>query len=180
MSAGSRDRADSRKLISKSENSNEEREQEEQAFSRMWTRSLRFSPLTDYSLFQGGRCLSCQFRSTPAAVLRSRQSLRYYASKSNDSNPTTTNTTNNRVHFNQNPSPSQPEKPGDENVTPPSLDRPIGSVIPPQEGQNTGVDNRSLGERRDDFVNYDRHIERRKELYAPAPLRSSLSSEWYS
>lgn len=146
----------------------------------MWTRSLRFSPLTEYySLSQGSRCLSCQFRSTPAAVLRSRQSLRYYASKSNDSNPTTTtNATNNKIQFNQNPSPSQPGKPNGENVIPPSLDRPIGSVIPPQEGQNTGVDNRSLGERRDDFVNYDRHIERRKELYAPLSMCPSLFSGW--
>ncbi|KAI9722368.1 MAG: hypothetical protein M1812_001840 [Candelaria pacifica] len=52
----------------------------------------------------------------------------------------------------------------DKDFVPKPLSRPLGLDYPPQPGQNTGIDPRTWRQRRDDFVNYDKHLERRKQL----------------
>ncbi|KAK9466878.1 ATP10 protein-domain-containing protein [Lipomyces arxii] len=46
------------------------------------------------------------------------------------------------------------------------LIRPIGVKTPPKAIDNTGGDKRTWAQKRADFVDYDKHIERRKELLA--------------
>lgn len=46
----------------------------------------------------------------------------------------------------------------------PVLNRPIGQTEPPSVTDNTGIDHRTREQKKADFVNYDRHLQRRKEM----------------
>lgn len=48
--------------------------------------------------------------------------------------------------------------------TPTHLSRPIGMHNPPNPGENTGIDTRTLQQKRDDFVNYEKHLKKREML----------------
>ncbi|KAF8474731.1 ATP10 protein-domain-containing protein [Kalaharituber pfeilii] len=56
------------------------------------------------------------------------------------------------------------DDPKKKDYTPSVLMRPIGMNGPPRKGENHGIDTRSLQQRRDDFVNWDKHIEKRRRL----------------
>ncbi|MCJ1385045.1 Mitochondrial ATPase complex subunit atp10 [Xylographa soralifera] len=59
---------------------------------------------------------------------------------------------------------SNTEKISDNDHTPRPLSAPLGLPHPPKVGQNTGIDSRTWRQRRADFLNYDKHLERRASL----------------
>ena len=149
----------------------------------MWKSSKLVYLAVETTVIPTGRCLSCQFRNT-ASLSHFRaipSSIRFYASKNRS--PRSKNAPDNEAPtITPRPRPSEQAVPPQRSIQfqsntaekqsseqtnePPELIRPIGTMYPPEEGQNTGIDTRSLQQRRDDFVDYDKHIARRKELYA--------------
>ncbi|KAJ6036317.1 hypothetical protein N7540_000596 [Penicillium herquei] len=136
----------------------------------MWRSSISTYQVLEPALLQTNRCLSYHFRNTTAVA--NLRSMRHYATNGtpNDSNDRKNvvqkAASKPSVPFQQNPAPTPTpaSKPGDPDFVPPVLSRPIGAQDPPHVGENTGKDDRSIRQRRDDFVDYDKHIARRKEL----------------
>lgn len=58
------------------------------------------------------------------------------------------------------------EDPKPDGRAPGPLSRPVGVPHPPQRGENSGIDTRSWRERKSDSLDYEKHLVRRKELYA--------------
>lgn len=121
----------------------------------MWKPSTFSLPIDSNLAFQSGRCLRCQYRRTlPKSFAR------FASNKSKKSSipqpPKSTKQSQN--------SPTEQAGRDGEEFTPNPLARPLGLQYPPQPGQNTGIETRTLRQRRDDFVNYEKHVERRREL----------------
>ncbi|KAL1973631.1 hypothetical protein VTN31DRAFT_6266 [Thermomyces dupontii] len=126
----------------------------------MWKRSLLESSLL--RLAGDGRCLSCQLRGVGGLLVPRRLASSGATSKQNSQTTSEPAKQDAQAKTSATQEGEGEEAGGD--FTPLPLDRPIGLEYPPREGQNTGIDTRTLRERRDDFVNYEKHLQRRKEL----------------
>jgi mitochondrial ATPase complex subunit ATP10 len=131
----------------------------------MWKFPL-FSLFAGSSLipsFRSGHCLRCQLLGAGTGALQPLRSssLRRYAGYSGR-RPASNSAQGQKGGT---PPPAESAPNDNDEFAPRTLDRPIGLLYPPQEGQNTGVDMRTLRERRDDFVDYEKHLKRRQELY---------------
>ncbi|EEH07933.1 mitochondrial ATPase complex subunit ATP10 [Histoplasma capsulatum G186AR] len=131
------------------------------------SKPLSFLVALNSSFFPAStRCLLCRFRSSQqqlqsrdASTSSSPTTLSKHAGTPRVKTSPSTNNNNKDVT-----DPLTEAKGPKGEFTPKPLSRPLGLPYPPQPGQNTGIDNRTLRQRRDDFVDYEKHIVRRKEL----------------
>jgi hypothetical protein len=112
-----------------------------------------------FPVFESSSCLSCQWRSFSSSYRRN-------AEKKTTENtpPALAPATPPPVEIFEG-APRAYGKSVDEFIPKP-LSKPIGLPQPPRAGENTGIDHRTLKQKRDDFVNYDKHLEKRRQLYA--------------
>lgn len=110
-------------------------------------------------------CLICQHR------LYARNNVRLQSTTTSTTTSSTKSTTQGPA---TSPSPQQIVTPQrrkrphvrayDGELVPQPLNRPLGLPHPPQPGQNSGKDQRSWKQKREDFASYDKHLERRQGL----------------
>jgi len=115
--------------------------------------NLSRHPLRSVKLAQdSAACLSCQWRTFST-------SYRQLSEKPATPTPTPSLTPSPLAN-----APRSYGKSVDE-FTPTPLSRPIGLPNPPHAGENRGIDTRTWKQRRADFVDYDKHLVRREQLY---------------
>ncbi|KAK2806834.1 Mitochondrial ATPase complex subunit atp10 [Onygenales sp. PD_10] len=112
------------------------------------------------------RCLSCQFRGLQLQLYsRNASSNSSNSAKSKGSRQPSDAPSNNSNREKKHEVIEVEKK---DEFVPKPLNRPLGLPYLPREGQNTGIDTRTLRQRRDDFVDHEKHLERRKYLAAQA------------
>jgi ATPase complex subunit ATP10 len=125
--------------------------------------SHRIYFLDPFSLLHPTLCLRCHIYAKSPSCFR-----RNAGTSTAQKAPIAPSTTSAAPKPTQTP-PKAPVKPtsskNEANHTPMPLSRPIGMTLPPRPGENTGIDTRSFRERRADFVNYEKHIEKREKMY---------------
>ncbi|KAI9765276.1 MAG: hypothetical protein M1840_007475 [Geoglossum simile] len=113
--------------------------------------------LPNYSTLDSSLCLLCssyRVSFTPGHTVRDASSA---------SGKTPPGSSPNRKDTTGGPALAQ-ERDTEQDFIPKPLARPLGLSNPPEAGENTGVDMRTWRQRREDFFNYHKHLEKRKLL----------------
>ncbi|CAK7198287.1 Mitochondrial ATPase complex subunit atp10 [Sporothrix eucalyptigena] len=135
----------------------------------LWTSPSTFSSASNSAVTAS--CMLCQWR-TFSATARARKDVKPEASAKPNAGAAPIKQAEADVEAPATPPPmpsplaGAPRSYGKrvDEFTPTPLSRPIGMQTPPMAGDNSGIDARTLQQKHDDFVNYEKHLERRKEL----------------